>query len=273
MERRFFLASTVGTSILKHAGDAGIVEAGLDRLAPDDPKQIDVEKYPYEIIERIRKFIEKNPEKYSAELNTFIKFIKRYSGYFTLRVGRVEELRIRYYVTDTGTGKLVGRILEAIDHKALALEALGKSLELDVRVDFRVVEGLGRDFGRGLLGLVTAIAGDILDYRRGGYQAYLLATGGYKPETAFATAASMLVGVNAVIYIHESFKDVVIVPRIPLELRSEVSELINGRMSTLDFVKSLGYYDLVHAREEGLIEQEEPAPWLKKLHELIAASR
>jgi CRISPR/Cas system-associated protein Csm6 len=55
----------------------------------------------------------------------------------------------------------------------------------------------------------------------GGRKLYLNATGGYKPESAFALVSALLLGYNGVYYIHEAYRRLVVLPSPPLSLRGE----------------------------------------------------
>ncbi|MEM4650566.1 MAG: putative CRISPR-associated protein [Pyrobaculum sp.] len=48
---------------------------------------------------------------------------------------------------------------------------------------------------------------------------YVVATGGFKPESTFAVIAAYLAGAHGAVYIHETFKDVVELPIPPSSWR------------------------------------------------------
>lgn len=60
--------------------------------------------------------------------------------------------------------------------------------------------------------------------RREGRLTYVVATGGYKPESTFAVIAAYLAGAHGVIYVHETFKDVVELPILPLQLEETLAK-------------------------------------------------
>jgi putative CRISPR-associated protein (TIGR02619 family) len=68
---------------------------------------------------------------------------------------------------------------------------------------------------RGLKSLVAETAAGITQARRGGLEPVLCATGGFKAEIAFANLLGALLDVE-VYYIHEQFREVVRLPRLPL---------------------------------------------------------
>jgi len=55
--------------------------------------------------------------------------------------------------------------------------------------------------------------------RREGRLTYVVATGGYKPESTFAVTAAYVAGAHGVVYVHETFKDVVELPIPPSSWR------------------------------------------------------
>jgi len=53
---------------------------------------------------------------------------------------------------------------------------------------------------------------------------YVVATGGYKPESTFAVTAAYVAGAHGVVYVHETFKDVVELPILPLQLEETLAK-------------------------------------------------
>ncbi len=68
----------------------------------------------------------------------------------------------------------------------------------------------------GLRSLVSAAVSHIVQARRGGLEPILCATGGFKAEAAFLCLLGALLQVE-VYYIHEQFREIVRLPRLPLE--------------------------------------------------------
>jgi len=64
--------------------------------------------------------------------------------------------------------------------------------------------------------------------RREGRLTYVVATGGYKPESTFAVTAAYVVGAHGVVYVHETFKDVVELPILPLRLEKALAKFARG---------------------------------------------
>jgi CRISPR/Cas system-associated protein Csm6 len=127
-----------------------------------------------------------------------------------------------------------------------------------------VVEGLGRDFYGGLLRLAQVVKSDVVEARRGGRLPYVVATGGYKPESTFAVIAAYIAGAVGVMYVHESFQEVVMLPMVPLQLREELRRYARGEASDAELVRALGV-DLQHLREVGVLEGDSVSRLLAEL--------
>ena len=199
-----FLGVTVGTSLLTNAARDG---AG-DRLV---------------------EYAMANPERASAELNTVVKFARRYPALF----GDVYAV---FYATDTEEGRRAGAALK---------EALCEVLKREVKTavcsaELKVVPGLGVDFHEGLLQLARAVGNDVKKARREGRLTYVVATGGFKPESTFAVIAAYLAGAHGAVYIHETFKDAVELPMLPLQLREVLARFARGEADEHDVAHHLG---------------------------------
>jgi putative CRISPR-associated protein (TIGR02619 family) len=199
-----FLGVTVGTSLLTNAARDG---AG-DRLV---------------------EYALANPERASAELNTVVKFARRYPALF----GDVYAV---FYATDTEEGTRAGVALR---------EALCEVLKREVKTagcsaELKVVPGLGVDFHEGLLQLARAVGNDVRRARGEGRLTYVVATGGFKPESTFAVIAAYLAGAHGAVYIHETFKEVVELPMLPLQLRQVLARFARGEADEHDIAHHLG---------------------------------
>ncbi|MDT7874028.1 MAG: putative CRISPR-associated protein [Pyrobaculum sp.] len=199
-----FLGVTVGTSLLTNAARDGV---SGDRLV---------------------EYALANPERASAELNTVMKFARRYPALF----GDVYAV---FYSTDTEEGRRAGAALR---------EALCEVLRREVKTavcsaELKVVPGLGVDFHEGLLQLARAVGSDVKKARREGRLTYVVATGGYKPESTFAVIAAYLAGAHGAVYIHETFKEVVELPMLPLQLREVLARFARGEADEHDVARHL----------------------------------
>jgi putative CRISPR-associated protein (TIGR02619 family) len=199
-----FLGVTVGTSLLTNAARDG---AG-DRLV---------------------EYALANPERASAELNTVVKFARRYQALF-------RDVYAVLYATDTEEGRRAGAALR---------EALCEVLKREVKTagcsaELKVVPGLGVDFHEGLLQLARAVGNDVKRARGEGRLTYVVATGGFKPESTFAVIAAYLAGAHGAVYIHETFKEVVELPMLPLQLRQVLAKFAKGEADEHDVARHLG---------------------------------
>ncbi|ABM80618.1 putative CRISPR-associated protein [Hyperthermus butylicus] len=116
--------------------------------------------------------------------------------------------RIVLYASDTLEGRYAAEILRGF--------LTGKCRGAEVSE--RMVSGLGTDFWRGLINIVEAITSDVKELAREGYTVYLNATGGFKPEAGIALLAASLAGPIAAYYKHESMREAVMLPLIPLNV-------------------------------------------------------
>ncbi len=232
-----FLAVTVGTSLLNNAATRkGLIPRDWAMLAPDDPRQDDVAAAP---VEPLLSYALAEPEECCAELNTVVKFKRRFPAFLS-------GVRATLYATDTGQGRLCGEVLR---------RAFCHVVGGECSVELSVVEGFGRDFPAGLLGLAKAIAADIREARRRGEYPYVVATGGYKPESTFAVLAAYMAGALGAVYVHESFRDVVLLPFLPLELHGALREYAEGRITEAELARRLGV-DPLHLVGIGLIDEK-----------------
>ncbi len=156
-----------------------------------------------------------NIREYSAELNAFL-------GYLELRFKdldwkeRMKKVRKVYLLhTDTALGRTVAESLRDV------LKRLGcESVEL------RELEGFyERDFERGLKDLMDEIRNIVRKHK--GEEILLNPTGGFKPESG---AMAVIAAENdlTAYYIHETFKEAVIIPPArELKVRMRKEEKVN----------------------------------------------
>ncbi len=244
---RVFLGVTVGVSLLSNAARRGIVDGELAVLSPDDPRQ---SRFAELSVDPFLKFAVEEPERCCAELNTVVKAARRWDRLFAGDVAAV------FYASDTGQGRFVASVLERAFCQVVRARAC--------RASARVVEGLGRDFYGGLLRLAQVVKSDVVEARRGGRLPYVVATGGYKPESTFAVIAAYIAGAVGVLYVHESFQEVVMLPMVPLQLREELRRYARGEASDAELVRALGV-DLQHLREVGVLEGDSVSRLLAEL--------
>jgi putative CRISPR-associated protein (TIGR02619 family) len=194
------------------------------------------------------KFLKKNPQRASAEINTFEKF----------RISHKEIDSVILYHSDSGLGHLCSSVLR-------------EYVSQRYRIAVKTVEVLGfgtpktlEQFREGMMNLMSQIVKDSIKFRRSGHDVYLLATAGYKPEVTAAVIGALLCNVNGIYYLHESVEDVVFLPKIPLILDpSKLNRLkkafmggnnIVMREKTFDEIAEIDYEGLKKMQDEGLVE-------------------
>jgi len=223
-----FLAVTVGTSLLANAARRGV------------PR------------ERLAEYAASSPEEASAELNTVVKFARRRPALFG-------DVSAALYASDTEDGREAGAALR---------EALCRSVAAGrCSAELKVVPGLGVDFRRGLLELALAVGRDVGRARAEGRLTYVVATGGFKPESTFAVIAAYLAGAHGVVYVHETFRDVVELPMLPLQLEEALAKFARGEADEYSLARRLGL-DVHHLEGVGLLKKGEGG---LALDDLVAA--
>lgn len=227
-----FLAVTVGTSLLTNAAKRGVSREGLVEFAVS------------------------TPEEACAEFNTVVKFARRYPALF-------DDVYAVFYSTDTDDGRAAGAALR----EGFCRVARAKRCAAELKV----VPGLGVDFNAGLLALAREVGLDVKRSRREGRLAYVVATGGFKPESTFAVIAAYLAGAHGVVYVHESFKEAVELPMLPLQLDEVLARFDGGEVDEYAVAKRLGL-DVHHLEGVGVLTRTEGGrelnPLLKELLKL-----
>lgn len=206
-------------------------------------------------------FVVDSRERSCAEVNGVLG-IQRVFGHSP---GDVEIVML---YTRTCTARLVARTLTE------AFKRLGFPRPLSIELSSI---GSVDEFDNGLVELLDKVSSIIYDRRSRGMRIYINATPGFKAETAFIVLASMLLGADAAIYIHESFDYPVILPSLPITIRREELEPllrvfgeessihINAFLSVLSDAKLREYIDkgIVKIRGEDVVIR----PWIKQLVE------
>lgn len=282
MGMREFHAFTVGANVvfnfIRHAAaeEKGLVEKyRLDRwrtLPPDDEFQRDIEELAYsdnELMDKILDFVEKDPRRASAELNAYLGF-REYS------LAAPSEAEISLYVTDTGVGQFAGMAIYRFLKKHASLGGVPIRVSQPVKI-----EGFGWGasmWDKALADTIDKIGAAILSKRHEGYHVYVNATGGYKPEVTFAVMVSMLAGADAVYYIHESSRELVVLPHIPILLDQGVLEAVEkidgldvGVVRDNNLLADTGL-SLEKLSSMGIVrvgERVEAREWVRRLRELV----
>ncbi len=220
-----FLAITVGTSLLVNAARRGVPREGLVDYAVSAPEEA------------------------CAEFNTVVKFARKYPALFG-------DVYAAFYATDTDDGRTAGAVLR--EGFCRVVRAGG------CRSELKVVPGLGVDFNAGLLALAREVGLDVKRARREGRLAYVVATGGFKPESTFAVIAAYLAGAHGVVYVHESFRDVVQLPMVPLQLDEILVKFDRGEVDEYAVARRLGL-DVQHLEAVGLLTERDTQRALNSL--------
>jgi len=187
--KKFFVIST-GTSILgnfvRSNKESELVKKySMDKwanLAPNDPLQRKIENFipkGNEVHDSLLEFVKSNPKDASAELNSFLSFLEKY-------MIKKEDIEVLIYSTDTSNNRLTAQIVyEYLQGEGFRL--VGNVVVVDnfgVSVDMFELE---------LSSLLDKVVGVLKSKVDQGYEIYVNATAGYKPETTFLVLASMLV--------------------------------------------------------------------------------
>ena len=181
------------------------------QLSTDDSKQKKIEAYMSrgnEVHETLYEFVRKDPKFASAELNSFLSFIDQQKQ-------TKESIEIALYCTDTANNRLCAQLV----YEYLQEEDF-KIVREPIKI--RGISAL-RDFEFGLLEILDKVVRMIVDKSKQGYDIFISATAGYKPETTFFVIAAFLCSSKSptVYYIHESFRNIVTLPLIPLQVPDE----------------------------------------------------
>lgn len=170
--------------------------------------------------------------------------------------------------TKTCTARLVSKVLVE------AFQGLG--FQKPLLIELSKIESVD-EFDYGLVELLDKVFSIVSDRRSRGMRIYINATPGFKAETAFIVIASMLLGVDAAIYIHESFDYPVILPSLPIAIRKEELEpllKVFGEDNSIHinaFVSALGDSKLREYVDKGIVrmkgEEVVIRPWIRYLIE------
>lgn len=220
-----FLGVTVGASLLANASKKGLLRDGPDKQS-------------------LVEYAAQSPRECCAELNTIVAVLEKWPW-------MASDLRYSLYASDTEQGRLAAEVIDAVICRVAGkFDEKGKC-----KGSIKVIKGLGREeeFKESLLELAAVIKNDFAEARREGRLAYLIASGGFKPESTFAVLAAYLTGAVGVFYIHETFRKLVELPMIPLQLRGSVAEFASGKIDEHKLARELGL-DVKHLEAVGLLE-------------------
>lgn len=189
----------------------------LDRLMKIDISNIEYDKakdYAYrghEVFKALLDYLNKHDGDACAEINTINLLMRSQKLNYT-------DLKIYLYRSDTSIGLLVANIL-----KEYLREKYAEAEDVEVR-------GFGRartlnEFQEGMVDMMTKII-RIIKNNKDKLKIYVLAIGGFKPETTAAVIAALLAGSNGIYYVYES-SDLVALPAIPLSIRQDAIDVLD----------------------------------------------
>ncbi|NPA23826.1 MAG: putative CRISPR-associated protein [Crenarchaeota archaeon] len=279
MDKKAALLVTVGTSILINLPRRSEVPENLKkrlenagRLKPTDPDQAmfrEAYMTQNELFRTVYNLVCGDPRGMSAELNVIIGFLDEWylSKY-------LKELRIYLYPTDTDNCRFCAYLVKKfIDEKLRSWVPLKD--ECEIRSEIVELRGFGTsiEFFReeGLKDLLDKYAMTILSLSKNGYRIIVMPIGGYKPESTYATMIGLMFGASKVVYIHESFRQVIDLPLLPIDVDPkfiEIASKIGDDELPRSAIEMLGV-DVDELLDRGLLERTGEgyrlAGWVKSL--------
>ncbi|MEM2193488.1 MAG: putative CRISPR-associated protein [Candidatus Methanomethylicia archaeon] len=243
---------TCGTSIIENyirrldpsSEDRRIAESDVEvmkRVMPADP-----------FFRRVYSLLREDPYAMSAEINAMRGFLEN-------------KLisKVYLYHTDTGKGLFCAKLIEKyLTDNLIETET--------IRVEGFGVEGFFED---GLVNLLDKVMDKAYRLLEAGFNVYLNATGGFKPENAILTIAASLLGIQNIYYIHERFRSHVDIPVLPLTLSHEYLKPLkhlyeecgkHGFASQFQFIENYGKNIFSSLRNRNLITIEDGRIKLRK---------
>ncbi|MEM1830604.1 MAG: putative CRISPR-associated protein [Desulfurococcaceae archaeon] len=227
MEARYLYISLVGTSVLRNTA-MRLKDKWRDKypdlenwhsLPLDDARNV----YNTGLLCRLRTA---DPELYEDMLNEAMSLGEKASAEVAGVVGLAgtlihsyDKVHVVLYPTATCNSLLSAEINKAV------LKGLGfRSIEV------QPIEKLGKleEFEEGLVELLDKVVPRILEAGSKGMSVYLNATPGFKAESSFLVLSSLLAGVKGVVYIHETFREPVFIPAVPISVEKEFAEWIKS---------------------------------------------
>ncbi|MEZ0346276.1 MAG: putative CRISPR-associated protein [Infirmifilum sp.] len=203
---------TVGTSILRNAASKlppntpPEVAARIKRWStapagsPEDAEAGNAAAPGTPEFKAVLSIVQNDPRQASAELNAMGTYLEQ---------GSVDEVIL--LSTDSGASEFCAKIL-----KEYLLQTFGIR-----NVETRRIPDLGRDFEKGLYNLLDTLSTITKRNASKNKKTYLNLTGGFKPETAVAYLAASLLGIDRVYYVHETMREVVELPTLPITIKKD----------------------------------------------------
>jgi len=137
--------------------------------------------------------------------------------------------------------------------------------------------GFEDEFEQTLFSLIDKVGGDIADYSKKGWRVFIHASAGFKAETTFMVIIGSLMGADLILYRHESFQRVVVLPALKLRIEEELlKELEKFKQPVPKSVAEqwmLSPYELTELRDLGYLKETPSGyvlrEWIKKYLEKI----
>ncbi|MGC8544232.1 MAG: putative CRISPR-associated protein [Vulcanisaeta sp.] len=115
----------------------------------------------------------------------------------------------------------------------------------------------------------------LIQLKKDGYRIIVNPTGGFKPESTYLTLVAMLAGIWRIIYSHESFRQIVELPTIPITIdpdrRKALMQVIEAKGASKGTLKQMDIDvdELVDVKLVDVIDGEvQVKEWVKKLLEI-----
>jgi putative CRISPR-associated protein (TIGR02619 family) len=270
------LLITCGASLLTNAlkdtkSSYKLREYGLDKIMSMDIGSKEYEKVRdyadkgHEVFQTLLDYIKADSIKASAELNTLELFLKANNLSYN-------DVKIYLYRSDTSVGLLIANVLEHY------LKEKGSSVNTIEVKGFGTAKTLD-EFQEGMVNLMTEIIKITKNIKVKDNQnrVYVLATAGFKPETTAAVIAALLAQADGIYYVHESSRNLVEIPAIPLAIREDALKLLDRVFHIRTGISSVSANDIdadIRSRLEfmGLVkrsgsgyERLEIREWVKEL--------
>jgi len=218
------LLITCGASLLTNAlkdtnSSAILNKYGLDRIMNMDIGSVEYEKardYAYkghEVFKTLFAYIKANSSRASAELTT-LELVLSHSNL------SYNDVRIYLYRSDTSVGLLIANVLQHY------LQEKGSIVETIEVKGFGTARTLN-EFQEGIVDLMTKIIRVTKGIKANNNKVYVLASGGFKPETTAAVIAALLAQADGIYYVYEHSRDLVAIPAIPLAINHNALDLLD----------------------------------------------
>ena len=186
-----------------------------DRWSPEDPRQDTLCSRFSEVSEKLIDFIKDRGASACAELAPLERALEVFGH-------GASETMVILYSTQTCNSRLA--------REAIATYLRGRGLHVQ-EAEVRGISSVD-DFEEGLVDILDKVVRLIASWKRRGAGVFINATPGFKAEASFLVIASLLAEADAAYYMHESFRELVILPAIPLEIRRQYLETAKKFLKT-----------------------------------------